>query len=453
MLNETTLSLIVPLIFLATALGMYYFAWISWKEHEPRALKFSSGLGVLFGILGYLTTFFTYNLNNVIFIVIIGVTLVFLILFLLPIGKLSPDYTPPKARFDERKIMFARARLQPGTPRYKEYYADNPDHKDPDDRTRARPGLLSPKSKYANPYAFSSTDSSFSLVDAMERQVEGHAASDQQPLTPKEATAMVKGLARYYGALDVGITKLQPYHVYSHIGRGPGDYGAEIPLDHQYAVAFTVEMDFEFVARAPTGPITMESSRQYVEAAKIATQLAEALRQLGYPARGHVDGNYRVICPLMARDAGLGEIGRMTILMTPTHGPRVRLGVVTTKLELIPDQAPPMMDMIDFCMICKKCAENCPSRSIPMGDREDKDGVLRWVLNADTCFAYWNEAGTDCGICMRVCPYAHPDNFAHNVIRWGIGKSGFFRRVALLLDDVFYGRRPESKAPPEWLKE
>jgi ferredoxin len=453
MLKETTLSLIAMTFFLASALGMFYFAWVSWKEKEPRALKISVGLGILFGSIGYLTTLFTYIIHNAIFFTILGSGILILVLFLLPIGKLPPDHTQPKIRFDERKIVFARARLQPGTPRYEEYYHENPEHKKPDDRTRTRPGLLSSGSKYANLYAFSSANSSFGLIDYLQGQVEGSPAPEQQPFTPQEATAMVKGLAHYYGALDVGITELQPYHVYSHIGRGSGEYGAEIPLEHRYAIAFTVEMDFEIVGSAPTAPITMESSRQYVEAARVATQLAETLRQLGYPTRSHIDGNYRVICPLVARDAGLGEIGRMSILMTPTHGPRVRLGAVTTNLELIPDPAPPMMDMIDFCLICKKCAENCPSRSIPTGDRQDADGVRRWVLNAETCFAYWNEAGTDCGICMRVCPYSHPDNLAHNLVRWGTARSGFFRRAALLLDDIFYGRHPESKAPPPWLKE
>jgi ferredoxin len=453
MLNKSTLSLIVMMIFLAAALGMAFFAWVSWKEREPRAQKLAVGLALMSGFLGYSTAFYTYPIIIAIFITLITAGMLSLILFLLPIGKLPPERSQPKTRFDEREVMFARARLQPGTPRYEDYYRDHPEHKNPDERTRARPGLFSPESKYASLYAFSSAISSFSLIDEMQGKVDGSPAPEQQPLTPKEATAMVKGLARYYGALDVGIAELQPYHVYSHIGRGPGEYGAEIPLEHRYAIAFTVEMDFEMVSRAPEASISMESSRQYVEAAKVATQLAETLRLLGYPARGHIDANYRVICPLVARDAGLGEIGRMTILMTPTHGPRVRLGVVTTNLELIHDPAPPRMDMIDFCTICKKCAENCPSRSIPTGEPEDKDGVRRWVLNAETCFAYWNESGTDCGICMRVCPYSHPDNLAHNLVRWGAARSGFFRRAALLLDDVFYSRRPESKAPPAWLKE
>lgn len=66
-------------------------------------------------------------------------------------------------------------------------------------------------------------------------------------------------------------------------------------------------------------------------------QLAEFMRSIGYPARAHIDGSYRVVCPLVARDAGLGEIGRMGLLMTPELGPRVRIAVVTTDLPLVPD--------------------------------------------------------------------------------------------------------------------
>ena len=442
------------LYLLASAtLGMLYFAWVSWKEQESRALKIAAMLAVGFGITTYISIFFTLRIYIAIIITILGAVGITVILLLLPIGKLPPEKPQPVKRFDERTLVFARARLKPGTARYLEYYTRHPEHQTPDDITRARPGLLKPGSRHANPYAFSSADSSFSLIDTIQPQVEGSPSPEQLLLDPAEATAMVKGLAKYYGALQVGITELRPYHVYSHIGRGSGEYGSELPVEHKYAIAFTVEMDFEMVGSAPTAPITLESSRQYVESAVVATQLAETIRLWGSPARGHIDGNYRVICPLVARDAGLGEIGRMSILMTPKLGPRVRLAVVTTDLELIPDRAPPMMDMIDFCMICKKCAENCPSRSISLGEPAiEENGVRRWVLNAETCFAYWNELGTDCGICMKVCPYSHPDNLTHNLVRWGIKKSGFFRRGALILDDLFYGRIQAPKPPPSWLK-
>ena len=80
---------------------------------------------------------------------------------------------------------------------------------------------------------------------------------------------------------------------------------------------------------------------------------------MGYDARPHIDGNYQLICPLVARDAGLGEIGRMGLLMTESHGPRVRIAVVTTDMELLPDKYVKKHSVIDFCQMCKKCAERC----------------------------------------------------------------------------------------------
>jgi ferredoxin len=34
--------------------------------------------------------------------------------------------------------------------------------------------------------------------------------------------------------------------------------------------------------------------------------------------------------------------------------------------------------VLDFCRICRKCAENCPSGSISFDDRRAIDGALRW---------------------------------------------------------------------------
>jgi ferredoxin len=215
--------------------------------------------------------------------------------------------------------------------------------------------------------------------------------------------AIVKRLAVRFGALDAGVTDLQSYHVYSHVGRGTGSWGERIELDHRWAIAFTVEMDHATMRTAPAAPVVAESARQYVESAKIALQLATLIRSLGYPARAHIDGNYRIIAPLVARDAGLGEIGRMGILMTPRLGPRVRLGVVTTNLPLITDRPGDDRSVLDFCTICKKCAENCPTHSIPFGDREPIDGGQRWAIDPDSCFRFWNAIGTDCGRCMTVC--------------------------------------------------
>ncbi len=363
---------------------------------------------------------------------------------------LSPD--APLSRFDERDIPFSRVRLRPGTPEYASYYAMRPENLGIDDEIRALPGLLSNGAALADPALFASAEGSFFLTEALHGAVDGPVSEERAPCDPQRMSEYLKSLALYYGARTVGVTELCPYHLYSHIGRDFSRYGEPIPFEPGFAIAFTVEMDERMVRSAPNAPAVMESGRQYVEAARIAVQLAATIRKMGYPARAHIDGNYRLVAPLVARDAGLGEIGRMGLLMTPRLGPRVRLGVVTTSLELVADRPTRDTTILDFCERCRKCADNCPARAIPAGDRTEIEGVLRWRIDGDACFRYWSTAGTDCARCMSVCPYSHKDNPAHNAVRWGIRRSALFRRAAVRLDDVFYGRRPTPRPGPPWIR-
>lgn len=366
--------------------------------------------------------------------------------------RTRPDLTRdiPLSRFDERDIQFSRVRLRPGTPEHESYYAMRPENREVDDAIRSLPGLLSTRGSLAEPFFFAAAEGSFYLTDALRNAVDGPVSSERWLCDPLRMTESLKALALYYGARTVGVAELRPYHVYSHIGRDFRRYGEPIPFESGNAIAFTVEMDNRMVRSAPNAPTVMESGRQYVEAARVAVQLAAAVRTMGYPARAHIDGNYRVIAPLVARDAGLGEIGRMGLLMTPRLGPRVRLGVVTTPLELVPDRPARDATVLDFCGICRKCTDNCPARAIPSGCRTMVGDVLRWRIDGDACFRYWNTIGTDCARCMSVCPYSHPDSLFHNAVRRGIRKSAVFRHAAVRLDDVFYGRRPAPRPAPSW---
>jgi ferredoxin len=67
-------------------------------------------------------------------------------------------------------------------------------------------------------------------------------------------------------------------------------------------------------------------------------------------------------------------------------------------------------------------------------------GVEKWQLDIEKCYHYWRVIGTDCGLCMKVCPFSHPDNLIHNILRAGIKRSSFARSVSLLGDGLFYGK-------------
>ena len=435
---------------LLMSLGLGIFAVQSWRERERRATRIALGLtGLTLALTGVAVSLPAAARMVLAGVLLAGAALI-VALLILPVGRVVRGNDTPQMRVDEREIMFARARLRPGSPEYKAYYTLHPDHEAVDARIRALPGLLSPGAQKAHPLHFTATEASFLIPEALREWVDGEVAATAVPLTPQAATTYLKGLARTYGARTVGITKLQPYHVYSHIGRRSGEYGAPLPVEHRYALAFTVEMAHDLVGTAPEAPTSLETAKEYAAAAQIAVELAAFIRALGYPARAHIDGNYRVIAPLVARDAGLGEIGRMGILMTPDLGPRVRLAVVTTDLPLVVEDREPRDDILDFCRICKKCAENCPSRAIPFEDRREIAGALRWKIDSVRCFHYWNVIGTDCGRCMSVCPYSHPDSLSHNLVRWATRHSGVARRAVLRLDDLFYGRSPAQRPAPEW---
>ena len=135
--------------------------------------------------------------------------------------------------------------------------------------------------------------------------------------------------------------------------------------------------------------------------------------------------------------------------MTPTHGPRVRLAVVTTELDLNED-TPVNFGVQHFCEICKKCADNCPSASIELGDKKTVRGVVKWQSQMETCYKFWRTAGTDCAICMAVCPYSKPHTFYHNIIRFLCTRNPVARHIALLMDDIFYSRMPRHSDKPNW---
>ena len=67
---------------------------------------------------------------------------------------------------------------------------------------------------------------------------------------------------------------------------------------------------------------------------------------------------------------GLGEIGWSKMLLTPEFGPRVRVGIIITELELEPD---PIMEQGTLCNRCMACANQCPGGCIP----KDQNDVVK----------------------------------------------------------------------------
>lgn len=393
----------------------------------------------------------TVQIPDLIQMALILLFILFVFLVLIRFGNKTIEFKFQDEKYDERDIMFSRNELEPGTQKFEDYYKRNPDNKTKDEQFRVEPGLLKSNSTFYNSLLFNAANSVFSAVNLLHPSVEGKRSKNvENNLNEKEISDFIRNWAKKLGAHSVGFTLLKPHHIYSHVGRGV-NYGNEVNLQHKYAIAFTVEMNHEYVQSAPKGTIILESAQQYFNAGQIAVQVAQFIRNLGKDARAHIDTNYQIICPTIAQDAGLGTIGRMGLLMTPKLGPRVRIGVITTNLNLEINKFPIDSTVIQFCKICKKCAVNCPSKAIPTHSVQVLEGWKPWKINQEKCFTYWTKVGTDCGKCVAVCPYSHPNNFIHNMVRWIIRRNSFNRRLALHLDNYFYGKKPSNKPLKPWM--
>lgn len=372
-------------------------------------------------------------------------------------------------RFDERTQVFARNRsLRPGADEYHRFYQEHPEFQEFDLRRRRKggpighPGVIDRPHEEANVAMMLASQSMCMYLSTPEK-------TDPQPhfylrekvsgrrvaLDPAEATRRVKGYARHLGAALVGVAEINPLWIYSHRGEifheNWEDWGKEIRLDHNYAIVLAEEMSLEMIGSGPHTPTTVESMNNYAKGAYISAQIAAFIANLGYSATANHLRHYDSLMVPLAVDAGLGELGRLGYLMTREYGPRVRLSAVTTDLPLVSDK-PVDIGVEDFCEICKKCSVCCPSGSIPMGNQTVVNGTLRWKLNDQTCFEYWGKVGTDCNVCMRVCPWSHARTFPHRIIVALITRNRSARRIFSAMDDLFYGRRPKSKVPPRWVQ-
>lgn len=257
----------------------------------------------------------------------------------------------------------------------------------------------------------------------------------------EDASRAVKHAALFYGASLAGIAKLNPLWLYSDaFSPTREDRGRTVPVirdtdrfeqaeDAWYiphsmnrVIVVAFEEDYYGIANSPGRLASAATGDGYSRMAVTATTLAEFIRALGY--RALPAGNGVGLSIPMAIDAGLGELGRMGLLVTPKYGPRVRIAKVITDMPLIPDK-PIRFGVTEFCETCMLCADDCPSGSVTKGPQAWKGdspsnnaGVYKWYVEPETCFDF---NGFSCSNCKRVCPFTKPNNsWLHRLVRLAI---------------------------------
>ncbi len=167
---------------------------------------------------------------------------------------------------------------------------------------------------------------------------------------------------------------------------------------------------------SPTGRIARYAwGRDYHKVlAKKLKRLKQQIIDLAGPATELKE--YTDTGPLLERQAavraGLGFIGKNTLMLNPQHGSYFFLSEILTNLDLSEGNGQPVQVS---CGSCTACLDACPTQAFPQP----------YQMDASKCIAYWTiehrgdipehfhkpigDMVFGCDICQQVCPFnGHP---------------------------------------------
>ncbi|MFQ5806727.1 MAG: tRNA epoxyqueuosine(34) reductase QueG [Phycisphaerae bacterium] len=251
-------------------------------------------------------------------------------------------------------------------------------------------------------------------------------------MTPAEKTRLVKTLAVGLGFDQVGIARTvpSPWKTYYRQWLARGHAGSMRYLHGNAELrenparllpgarsAICVALSYWRGASLASRPGSRPVGRvaQYVRGADYHRVLRAMLQELLARLRERLEEPFgqRVFVdtgPVLERElaaaAGLGWIGKNTMLVHERLGSYLFLGEIVTTLELEPD-AP----VTDHCGNCTRCLEACPPRALPKP----------YQLDASRCISYFTiehrgEVPAEfhepignwvygCDVCQQVCPF------------------------------------------------
>jgi len=262
---------------------------------------------------------------------------------------------------------------------------------------------------------------------------------DRVPVeSPEQMSREVKHVAKAFGADLVGITGYDERWVYTHAysRMGETEKPQELPEDLPNVIVIAQEMKKDLLDTVPSALSGAATGIGYSADTLVLLGLTQYIINLGYRAVATM--NDTALAVPYAIKAGLGEYGRLGLLITEEFGPRVRIGKIFTDLPLSHD-VPKSFGVKEFCNTCSRCADACPVGAIPKGpptaevyNKSNLVGITKWTVNAEPCFKFWSNQNSDCSICVRVCPYNQDfTQFWPRVWRWLAGTR--LRSLALWL--------------------
>jgi NAD-dependent dihydropyrimidine dehydrogenase PreA subunit len=217
----------------------------------------------------------------------------------------------------------------------------------------------------------------------------------KQPKTraPEGFLQDLEHYAKSLGVSSIGYTRVPQRWIFQ--GKG---------ILHLNAIVLTMEMDKVRIDTAPSIDGMQAVIEIYRDLGIAANKIATYLRQHGYSAHAAHPLMGPALYPPLTQLAGLGWISASGLVITPEHGPRVRLAAVFTNIENLPFSTHNGHAWVeDFCAACQICIRQCPADAILPEPIRHENGQITCVVNP-RCFPYFSD-NHGCSVCIRVCPF------------------------------------------------
>ncbi|MFZ4721132.1 MAG: 4Fe-4S dicluster domain-containing protein [Ilumatobacteraceae bacterium] len=220
-------------------------------------------------------------------------------------------------------------------------------------------------------------------------------ADERRDISPADAVARITEAAHAAGADIVGFVQPRPEWVFE---------GYE--LEYPWMVMLGIGMDPEKIKLAPEITAAVEVASKYAKGWAVAREVSNWIRSQGWRSEPHSGPEAGAVLSIPAAlEAGFGQLGKHGSIISRQLGSSFRLATVFTDLPLIPSQ-PVDIGVDDFCLVCKRCVEDCPPAAI-IHEKQMVRGEMKWYVDFDKCMPYFAEHH-GCAICIGVCPWTKP---------------------------------------------
>jgi epoxyqueuosine reductase QueG len=211
-------------------------------------------------------------------------------------------------------------------------------------------------------------------VAHVERFSEAPEGFHPKDIFPECESVVVLGIA-----LPRGLAKVEPRLIYAHFNSD-----ACIAVDR---IAFQAAKEIEKLSGGCAVPLPSDGPYEYWDADKLE-------------GRGLISMKHAAVL------AGLGTLGKSTLLLNQDFGNMLVLGAILTDIGMASD--PPAESIC--AEGCSLCIKNCPAQAL------DRDGVNQFQCRQNTYGT--NARGYDivrCNRCRTVCPMRFGKGKAHHL--------------------------------------